>query len=78
MQADRDNLQLSQHDARSDVDASSLAGTNLSTGFASLEFLAGYAPRCSDAFRDWVDLKRQEIHCTIASSTRPRVGKCAA
>lgn len=67
VQADRDNLQLSQHDAGSDVDASSLAATNVSTGYSSLEFLAGYAPRCSDAFRDWVDLKRQEIHSTIST-----------
>jgi DNA-binding SARP family transcriptional activator len=67
VQADRDSLQLPQHEARSDVDASSLAGANVSTVYASLEFLAGYAPRCSDAFRDWVDLKRQEVHCTIAT-----------
>ena len=67
VQADRDSLQLPQGEARSDVDACSLADANVSTGYASLEFLAGYAPRCSDAFRDWVDLKRQEIHCTIAT-----------
>ena len=65
VRADRNNLELSQHAARSDVDAPSLANTNLSTEFASLEFLAGYDPRCSDAFRDWVDLKRQEIHGSI-------------
>jgi DNA-binding SARP family transcriptional activator len=68
LKADRDSLQLSQHDARSDIDAPLLASANLSTGFASVEFLAGYAPRCSDAFRDWVDLKKQEIHGTIAST----------
>jgi len=68
VQADRDSLQLSQHQARSDTDTPSLANVNLSTGFGSVEFLAGYAPRCSDAFRDWVDLKRQEIHSIIAST----------
>lgn len=67
VRADRDSLQLSQHDARSDVDQLALHDTTLPSEFASLEFLPGYDPRCSESFRDWVDLKREEVH---AAATR--------
>ena len=64
VRADRDNLQLSQHDARSDVD--DLAKEpDLPNGLGSLEFLPGYSPRSSESLRDWVDAKRTEVHATV-------------
>lgn len=64
VQADRNNLQLLQHDACSDVD---FAGANASppTDAAPGEFLPGYGPRCSESFRDWVDARRTEIHSAL-------------
>ncbi len=65
--ADRDNLQLSQYDARSDFD--DLTGEDITDVGAreSLEFLPGYNPRLSEALRDWVETKRGPVH---AASTR--------
>src|SRR5215210_6324342 len=61
--ADRDTLQLSQSDARSDIDeflaeaASPLKGE-------SVEFLPGYNPNFSESLHDWVERKRGEVHAT--------------
>jgi DNA-binding SARP family transcriptional activator/tetratricopeptide (TPR) repeat protein len=62
VRADRDNLQLSQFDARSDIE--DLAGVDLAPVLKhdSLEFLPGYSPRLSEPFRDWVESKRGEVH----------------
>jgi len=65
VQADRNNLQLLQHDARSDVDSLSTTNASLPTGSGSMEFLPGYAPRCSESFRDWVDTRKGEIHAAL-------------
>jgi hypothetical protein len=64
VKADRDNLQLSQLEARSDVD--DLSGGDLTSLLKkdSLEFLPGYGPRRSETLRDWVESKRSEIHAT--------------
>jgi len=65
MTADRNSLQCSRHDPRSDI--ADLAGTcadALATP-ASLEFLPGYSPTFSDAFRDWVDAQREETHALV-------------
>jgi DNA-binding SARP family transcriptional activator len=63
--ADRDSLQLSQYDVRSDIDE--LAGENITDVGAheSLEFLPGYNPRLSEALRDWVETKRGPIHSAV-------------
>ena len=62
VRADRDNLQLSEVDARSDID--DLAGADLTPVLKkdSLEFLPGYNPRLSEPLRDWVDTQRDQIH----------------
>jgi DNA-binding SARP family transcriptional activator/tetratricopeptide (TPR) repeat protein len=63
--ADRNNLQCSPRDPNSDI--AELAGTGadaLATN-ASLEFLPGYSPAFSDAFRDWVDGQREETHALV-------------
>ncbi|HET6761154.1 MAG TPA: hypothetical protein VFH13_03600, partial [Gemmatimonadaceae bacterium] len=65
VRADRDNLQLSQHDARSDIDALSVNEPRVPGGLDSLEFLPGYSPRSSEPLRDWVDAKRAEVHATV-------------
>jgi len=66
VKADRDNLQLSQFDARSDID--DLSGPNLASLLTqdSLEFLPGYSPHVSEPFRDWVDSQRDSVH-TVAT-----------
>src|ERR1700682_691902 len=67
VRADRDNLQLSQFDARSDIE--DLAGADLAPVLKkdSLEFLPGYSPRLSESLRDWVDSQRDQ---TNAAATR--------
>jgi DNA-binding SARP family transcriptional activator/tetratricopeptide (TPR) repeat protein len=64
VRADRDNLQLSSHDARSDIE--DLTGPDLAhvIGRESLEFLPGYSPPFSESLRDWVESKRGEVHAT--------------
>jgi DNA-binding SARP family transcriptional activator/tetratricopeptide (TPR) repeat protein len=61
VRADRDSLQLSQFDARSDVE--DLSGSDLASVLRkdSLEFLPGYSPRLSESLRDWVDTQRDRI-----------------
>ncbi len=63
--ADRNNLQLLTHDARSDLDALSTTSPTIPAGAAQVEFLPGYSPRCSETFRDWVDARREEIHAAM-------------
>jgi DNA-binding SARP family transcriptional activator len=65
--ADRDNVQLSKCDARSDSDELVDADSEMLHSSDSLEFLPGYNPQFSEPFRDWVDWKREETH---ASATR--------
>lgn len=62
VRADRDNLQLSQFDAQSDLE--DLAAPDLAAVLRrdSLEFLPGYNPRLSEPLRDWVESKRGEVH----------------
>jgi len=62
LRADRDNLQLSQYDARSDVEDLSADDATPALKHDSLEFLPGYNPRFSESLRDWVDTKRGEAH----------------
>src|ERR1700716_4249534 len=59
--ADRDNLQLSPFDARSDIE--DLAGVGLAPVLSkdSFECLPGYSPRFCEPFRDWVESKRGEV-----------------
>ncbi len=67
VRADRDNLQLSECDARSDIE--DLSNPDLAPGLMkdSLEFLPGYGPRLSELLREWVESKRAEVH---AAGTR--------
>ena len=67
VRADRDSLQLSQYDARSDLDDLSAPDPTPALSHVSLEFLPGYNPRLSELLRDWVDSKRGEAH---AAATR--------
>jgi len=62
IRADRDNLQLSQFDARTDIE--DLSGSDPAPFLKkdSLEFLPGYTPRLSEQLRDWVESKRGEVH----------------
>ena len=60
--ADRDSLQLSQHDARSDIDELTREQLADLRTKESLEFLPGYNPRLSEALRDWVETKRGPVH----------------
>jgi len=72
VRADRDSLQVSQFDARSDIE--DLAGLDPSPVLRkdSLEFLPGYNPRLSESLRDWVESKRGEVH---SASTKLLVGE---
>jgi tetratricopeptide (TPR) repeat protein len=75
VKADRDNLQLSQLEARSDVD--DLSGPDLAPVLTkdSLEFLPGYSPRLSEPFLDWVESQRDQVH---ARATRRLVEALAS
>ena len=64
VRADRDNLQLSESDARSDIEDLAAADLGPVLQKHSLEFLPGYSPRLSEALRDWVESKRSEAHAT--------------
>jgi DNA-binding SARP family transcriptional activator/tetratricopeptide (TPR) repeat protein len=64
--ADRDTLQCSPHDSASDiVTLSAASDSDALAAPASLEFLPGYNPTFSDAFRDWVDGHREETHALV-------------
>jgi DNA-binding SARP family transcriptional activator/tetratricopeptide (TPR) repeat protein len=62
--ADRNTLQCSLHDPRSDI-ADVGTGTDALAAHASLEFLPGYSPTFSDSFRDWVDAQREETNALV-------------
>jgi DNA-binding SARP family transcriptional activator/tetratricopeptide (TPR) repeat protein len=63
--ADRNTLQCSQSEINSDI--ADLVGTDADALGAvhSLEFLPGYNPAFSEAFRDWVDGQREETHAVV-------------
>jgi len=63
--ADRNSLACSPRDR---IDIAELAGAGPDTFAAhtSLEFLPGYSPTFSSAFRDWVDTQREETHALVA------------
>jgi len=63
--ADRNTLQCSRSEIDSDI--ADLVGTDADTLTAvhSLEFLPGYNPTFSEAFRDWVDAQREETHAVV-------------
>lgn len=62
--ANRDNVQLAQHDARTDMEDVLVADPATVLEHHSLEFLPGYNPRLSEALADWVDSKRGEVHAS--------------
>jgi DNA-binding SARP family transcriptional activator/tetratricopeptide (TPR) repeat protein len=63
--ADRNTLQCSHSEINSDI--ADLVGTDADALGAhhSLEFLPGYNPAFSEAFRDWVDVQREETHAVV-------------
>jgi tetratricopeptide (TPR) repeat protein len=63
--ADRNNLQCSREDHRSDVAEVTGTGADMLATHASLEFLPGYSPTFSDSFRDWVDAQREEANAYV-------------
>jgi DNA-binding SARP family transcriptional activator/tetratricopeptide (TPR) repeat protein len=67
VRADRNTVQLSEHDARTDVDDFEQSAAEGIAKNDSLEFLAGYSPRFSEPFADWVDSERGKVH---AAATR--------
>ena len=65
LQADRDTIQLSKQDSRSDVDDSSRIDATWVENKESFDFLPGYNPAFSEQFREWVDTKRGEVHSAL-------------
>jgi DNA-binding SARP family transcriptional activator len=63
--ADRNNVECLPRDPRSDVAELAGAGLDAFATHASLEFLPGYSPTFSNAFRDWVDAQREETHALV-------------
>src|SRR5712671_6514339 len=63
--ADRNILQCSPHDHRSDIAELAVLDSDSYVVNGSLEFLPGYSPTFSDAFRDWVDSRREETHALV-------------
>jgi DNA-binding SARP family transcriptional activator/tetratricopeptide (TPR) repeat protein len=63
--ADRNSLECSPRDPRSDIAELAGAGADAFAPHASLEFLPGYSPTFSNAFRDWVDAQREETHTLV-------------
>ncbi|HEY8852626.1 MAG TPA: AAA family ATPase [Gemmatimonadaceae bacterium] len=61
VRADRDNLQLSEFDAHSDVEDLSAQDLAPVLRRDSLEFLPGYSPRLSEPLREWVDTQRDQV-----------------
>src|SRR6266404_5823914 len=68
VRADRDVLQLAKDGAQSDVDDFSdrVAIPSEKPGF--MEFLPGYNPGFSEAYRDWVDMARQQAHSALTQA----------
>jgi DNA-binding SARP family transcriptional activator len=71
VRADRDNLQLSEFDARSDIEDLSISDPAPVLNKDSLEFLPGYSPRLSESLREWIESKRSEVH---AAATKLLIG----
>src|SRR5688500_10042813 len=64
VRADRNTVQLSEHDARTDIDDFEQSAAEGVAKKDSLEFLSGYSPRFSEPFADWVDSERGKVHAT--------------
>jgi DNA-binding SARP family transcriptional activator/tetratricopeptide (TPR) repeat protein len=62
LHANRDTIQLNRHDSRSDVDDLSQSDATLVQDNESFDFLPGYNPAFSEPFREWVDMRRGEVH----------------
>jgi DNA-binding SARP family transcriptional activator/tetratricopeptide (TPR) repeat protein len=65
VRADRDILQCSPNDHRSDITELAVLDSDSFVANVSLEFLPGYSPTFSDAFRDWVDARREETNALV-------------
>jgi DNA-binding SARP family transcriptional activator/tetratricopeptide (TPR) repeat protein len=63
--ADRNILQCSPQGCRSDITELGGPDSDSRVAHASLEFLPGYSPTFSDAFRDWVDARREETNALV-------------
>jgi DNA-binding SARP family transcriptional activator/tetratricopeptide (TPR) repeat protein len=63
--ADRNTLQFSRHDCKSDVAELTEASRDALAAHASLEFLPGYSPTFSESFRDWVDAQREAANAQV-------------
>jgi DNA-binding SARP family transcriptional activator/tetratricopeptide (TPR) repeat protein len=63
--ADRNTLQCSPHECRSDIIELGGPDSDSWVAHASLEFLPGYSPTFSDSFRDWVDARREETNALL-------------
>jgi tetratricopeptide (TPR) repeat protein len=63
--ADRNILQCYAHDHRSDIAELAALDSDSFVSNVSLEFLPGYSPTFSDAFRDWVDARREETNALV-------------
>lgn len=60
--ADRNNLEYSREDHRSDVAEVTGTAADMLAADASLGFMPGYSPTFSESFRDWVDGQREEAN----------------
>jgi len=65
VRADRNILQCSPQDHRSDIAELAVLDSESFVANVSLEFLPGYSPTFSDAFRDWVDAQREETNALV-------------
>src|SRR6266568_7751001 len=65
VRADRTVLELSRYDARTDIDDLSAGMPLNSASPTGVEFLPGYDPQFSAAFRDWTDTARESAHSAL-------------
>lgn len=64
LQSDRNSLELSETDVRTDIDVVVHTKNGLSIS-GDLEFLPGYAPNLSEGFHDWLDRTREVVHSSL-------------
>jgi DNA-binding SARP family transcriptional activator/tetratricopeptide (TPR) repeat protein len=65
--ADRNTLHFAFDQAENDVRGLVTMDTAALLEHTSLQFLPGYSPRLSEAFRDWIETKRSEVHAVATS-----------
>ena len=67
VRADRDSLQLSQYDARTDFDELARAQSDQLSAYESFEFMPGYCPTFAEPFGEWIDSQREQVHAVATA-----------